>query len=181
LFLLIDAQMVMSAGNTQSEEQISSAFCFCARASAHKLSPTCTVFSSSCSAGEECATRDFTAAATHSRRQEHLITHGAGDGGAEGISASGVVSVEAFSCGSSGAEIDPNPSYSEGSTVLSCVRSTDAKFHVVDIDTFTYESPSGTIIQNAVLSGGVEAARTVKDCTLVIGESQMATLLVDAF
>jgi hypothetical protein len=110
-----------------------------------------------------------------------LITHGAGDGGAEGISAKGVVSVEAFSCDSSGAEIDPRPSYSEGSAVLSCARSTVARFHVVDIDTLTYESPSGTIIQNAVLSGGVEAVRTVRDCTLVIGECQVATLLVDAF
>jgi hypothetical protein len=32
-----------------------------------------------------------------------------------------------------------------------------------------------------LLSGGVERARTVKDCTLVIGECQVATLLVDAF
>jgi hypothetical protein len=74
------------------------------------------------------------------------------DGGAEGISASGVVSEEAFSYDSSGAEIDPSPSYSEGSTVFFCVWSTDARFHVVDIDTFTYESPSGTIIQNALAS-----------------------------
>jgi len=107
------------------------------------------------------------------------------DGGAESITASGVVPVEAFSCDSSGAEVDPSPSYTEGSTVYSCIRSTDARFHVVDIDSFTYESSSGTIVQNAVLSGGVsggvEAARTVKDCTLVSGECQVATLLVDAF